>query len=706
MHPNAFAVFALIAGLIVGAAAHADPLSAARPGDPVSASDRRGTFWISSNATTHLNADLGPAPLQGIRGPRVSPDGSRIVFAALGDLWMVDLDQKLLAQGKPPKGRHLIKDEPLDFDPAWSSDGTQLAYVSDRSGMPEIWLRDMKTAKERQLTTSNEAIASPSWSPDGERIAFFKIPNAGDPGLKSLNVVAVFTGDVVQLRSDVRTAGPVSWSPDGKTLALKVRVQAAAPPHDSAGRILLISLAGAPDRVVAPESGLSPRLTRGEGPVWSPDGTKIAYVDEGILSVVPVVPRGAHAGEIAGPAHTLTSEFADSPSWTGDSKAIVYLATDRLKRLTLDGDVADVQPNLTWLRDIPQGRTVVWAGRLWDGGSAGYRENVDIVIDGDVITAIEPHIQRDKQVHVVNASKRTVIPGLIDTRARMASSFGERLGRLWLSFGITSVREWGEDPYSALERRESWASGRRPGPRDFFVKAPDDVGMARGGDFLRRELERAQRLEYDLAASDENVFVHASGTAAARPMTFGLGSDAAQIAAEPGMTMMPNLALGGGFVVKALRDPAVLANTQIAALYTDDERAALKTFVNQARPRLADLQRNLTAGQLAERDLVARGGQIVLGSGAPSVPYGLGFLVECELAQDGGLSPLQVLQAATSGAAAALGVDKQLGTVMAGKLADLAIVDGDPLSRISDLANISGVVADGRYYISDELLQH
>ncbi|MFY9819733.1 MAG: amidohydrolase family protein, partial [Thermoanaerobaculia bacterium] len=90
---------------------------------------------------------------------------------------------------------------------------------------------------------------------------------------------------------------------------------------------------------------------------------------------------------------------------------------------------------------------------------------------------------------------------------------------------------------------------------------------------------------------------------------------------------------------------------------------------------------------------------------SPSIPYGLSLLTEIEEFVDAGLSPAEALRTATLHAAETLGVEADLGTVEKGKLADLLVVDGDPLRDVRDLRRLRLVIQNGEVSTLDELLR-
>ena len=103
-------------------------------------------------------------------------------------------------------------------------------------------------------------------------------------------------------------------------------------------------------------------------------------------------------------------------------------------------------------------------------------------------------------------------------------------------------------------------------------------------------------------------------------------------------------------------------------------------------------------------DLLRAGVPIVAGVDAPLVPYGAALHTEIAAYVEAGMTPFQALQTATVNTATLLNVQNDLGTIEVGKLADLVVVDGNPLVNIRDTMRVRTVIADGNVYPLETLL--
>jgi hypothetical protein len=139
--------------------------------------------------------------------------------------------------------------------------------------------------------------------------------------------------------------------------------------------------------------------------------------------------------------------------------------------------------------------------------------------------------------------------------------------------------------------------------------------------------------------------------------------------------------------------------------HRDSAYAALFTPVEQAAWARDGLAAALPALQNTVARLIRAGGRVAVGSDAPTVPYGLGLHLELALLGGAGLSNDQVLRLATAEGALALGIERDVGTLEEGKLADFVLLDGDPLSRLADTLRIVAVAKGGMWYDRAALLQ-
>jgi Tol biopolymer transport system component/imidazolonepropionase-like amidohydrolase len=676
-----------------------------------------------------------PRRALGIMKPAISPDGKQVAFAALGDLWLMPIG------GKPQR---ITNDSFVETDPTFSSDGKSLAYASDRSGSMDLWVRDLQTGQDRRLTDLPDAEFGPAFSPDGTRIAFLN--QAGE-----VYTVNLQSTEVQKVHAAAFQPGRPTWSPDSRTVLLSVLRPYSTRFREGTSQMLAVSLDEQRDRYFVPVPHRSVGLREGDGPIWSPDGTKMAFVMEGSLWVMAVTAKG----EPAGPPRRISNESADSLSWTGDSRQVLYLSMDKLKLASIDdGRVREIPLDLTWQPKIPTGRKVVHAGRLFDGTSSNIRRDIDLVIEGNRITSIQPHRTDLHSGEVVDASGLTVMPGLIEIHSHLNKEYGEKLGRIWLAYGITTVRNPAGNPYEAGEDREAFASGTRLGPRFFGTGYTFDgtriyyggsMGLEAGAQ-IDMELERSRVLGYDLIKTYVRLpdilqkriieFAHQNGMPVTShelypAVAFGADGvehirgtsrrgyspkvsalnysyrDVIDLLAQSQMTITPTINIqGGAFALVAARTPEIVSEPRFTNLFPPGVVQSTRTGLERARQATDRTQREAALKPLGDTvlKLTRAGGRVVAGTDAPINPFALSLLIEIEHYVDGGLSPFQALQTATINSAVALGAGADLGTLETGKLADLIAVEGNPLEHIHDLRQTRITIRNGEVFRQSDLI--
>jgi hypothetical protein len=179
-------------------------------------------------------------------------------------------------------------------------------------------------------------------------------------------------------------------------------------------------------------------------------------------------------------------------------------------------------------------------------------------------------------------------------------------------------------------------------------------------------------------------------------------ADVVDLIAKSAIALTPAAGVQGAFTARVTGDRSLLFDRRFS-LYPLPLVTALTDMATARRvPALDAALRPLEATLVS---IHAAGGRLVAGSGAPAVPYGLGLHVELESFVHAGLTPFEALHAATSNAAQALGLDRELGTIEPGKLADLTFLGGDPLMDIRNTRDVKRVMKGGRIYTVTELLR-
>ena len=222
---------------------------------------RRPRRWL---AVVGIVGALAPILAASPAAATYEGNNGRIAF---GGIDANDRRQADIFSTRPGEGDlHQLTDAPgRDICPAYSPDGKDIAFCSDRTGAFEIWVMDANGKHERQVTALGNSSTFPDFSPDGRMLAFSSAPAGGRTDLWMVPTDGAAPIQVTDT-PDVFEENP-AWSPDGTTI-LFVRIAG----DFSGGQLWTRDVA----------TGQETQLTfdptfKDQTPDWSPDGTRIAY---------------------------------------------------------------------------------------------------------------------------------------------------------------------------------------------------------------------------------------------------------------------------------------------------------------------------------------------------------------------------------------------------------------------------------------------
>lgn len=408
-------------------------------------------------------------------------------------------------------------------------------------------------------------------------------------------------------------------------------------------------------------------------------------------------------------------------------------------------EAARTDVTLTAPKDRPTGRIVLRGARIITMKGDEVIASGDLVVDGNRILAVGAtgSVAVPAGARVIDVAGKTIMPGLIDVHAHMWPQWGVHSPQPYmytanLAYGVTTTRDPQTSTADVVSYGDAVEVGQMIGPRILAtgpgIFAYDNVSsaadasevMKRYSEFYRTETikqymagDRRQRQWLVMAAREQRITpTLEGGLDFKKNMTEAMDGyagiehtlpiapmykDAVQLFARSGTTWTPTLLVqyGGPWAENWWYETYdILSDAKLARFtpFSELERRGLR------RPqwfRESEYSFKLFAEQA--RKVVEAGGRV--GLGGHGQLQGLGVHWELWTIASGGMKAMDALRVGTIFGAEAIGVSKDLGTIEGGKLADLLVLDANPLDDIKNTNTIRLVMKNGRLYEGDTLTE-
>lgn len=705
----------------------------------------------ASIAPPRFQVEVAPDQVQArmVRFATVSPNGQRVVYESFGRLWIRDVN------GGTARQLTADADDAFELFPSWSRDGKNIVFVRwNDATLGEIRVVGAGGGKSRVVTKQPGHYYQPRFTPKGDAIVVQRAAGgyltsanwSAEPGLYRVPTAG---GELQKLTDTGRNAHFIDSSDRIYYTEDAEPAKEGEPAHE------LVSVdARGQDRRVHARSNYASRME------VSPSGEYIAFRENFHVYVVPMPPGGqldlsprtksvrvVRASQIGGDYLNWTD--GDTLTWTlgptlyrGEMSALMPKANASTEPAPVFGQrIADLGSSRA--ADKPTGVVALTGARIITMNGEQVIENGVIVIRNNRIAAVGAagSVQIPADAQRLDLAGKTVMPGLIDIHAHGPQGVEDLIPQQnWsalahLGLGVTTIH----DPSNAATEIFAAAEYQRAGlvlaPRIFstgdVVYGARSEGLADIGsiDDARHHIQRLkaqgaisvknynqprreQRQMVVTAARENGLMVVAEG-GSLYPMDMTIIADGntglehnnppqhfyddvLQFWPKTGVGYTPTLVVtygGPGAEFLFYQESDVWAHPLLSQ-YVPPHIVQPRSVRRQLAPR-TDYQPVIDSAANAKK-LMELGVSVHIG--AHGQREGLGSHWEMWGFVLGGMSPLQALQTATILPAQYMGLDKDLGSIEAGKLADLLVLEGNPLEDIRVTDDISYVIQNGRIY--------
>lgn len=699
--------------------------------------------------TVHFEFDPAPDKFtaKAIRHAVTSPDGSKLIFNAAGYLWKKDLPN-----GTPTR---LTGGTDLEFEPSFARDGSKLVYVTwsdENLGRIMTLELDRRRAQPQAVTSEKGIYRQPSFSPDGETILFrresgnnhqghaytlnpgiYTMPAGGgektklhdsgaDPSFNADGSRIFYMGGPYlgrQYRSmdltgnDHRTHFSSTYannfvpSPDNKWIAFNELFKVYIAPMPRAGTEITLSanMRSFPVTHVAQDAGISLH--------WSGDSSRLHW--------------------------TLGDEYFS----VGLQEAFDFLNGGDEVELPL-GDNQGTKIGLELETDKPSGIIAFTNARVITMNGDEVIENGTVLVEENRIVAVgsADEVTVPRGTHIKNLNGKTLMPGLVDAHAHIGN-FRDGLSpnQQWeyfanLAFGVTTAHDPSSNTEMIFSQAEMVNSGNMIGPRIFstgrilygaegdFKAVINNLEDAKSAirrtqafgatsvksynqprrDQRQQVMEAARQLGVNVVPEGGSTYTHNmsmiidghTGIEHNVPI-YPLYNDVLTMWAATDVGYTPTLVVNYGSVsgeyywyqyTNVWENERLLTFTPRGIV---DSRSRHRTMIPIEEYEIGHI-----ASAAAAKELHDRG--VTVNIGAHGQMQGLAAHWETWMFHQGGMSNHDALRVATINGANYIGMGDHIGSIEEGKLADMIVLDGNPLQNLRDTENVVYTMVNGRLF--------